>query len=223
MTVTKRTFTDLAYWQRYGRGRSLEFFSVDEEIAKWLTTSLPAKYAPYELVGEDRIKQGDEYIAYPFRCNPEKFIECVSDRSKERTRFWIWSQFLTPDLDFKMGASFTKHLSLSGLVHIQHGSRIRVRNPRDPAVPKERVATYIGIVDRIFNNQTESIYEHTEYLEIYKSLHRTIKKELVYSSWAKFMDGHEEETTRMFLMTEGAVQAYEAGIQFINRPGRRLK
>ncbi len=37
-------------WYRAGRGREMQFYATDEEIADWLVKTLPLQYAPYVIL-----------------------------------------------------------------------------------------------------------------------------------------------------------------------------
>lgn len=216
--------TALAQWQRVGRGRSLQFFATDEEVQAWLNHALPEEFAPYVLVGVDKIKQSRfKYVDEPFQCDVSALSACMSGPVGRRSDFWICSKVLTPELLLRRGIWQQRLFSSNGLVDLAHGMMVKVRNPRDPAQPLEQYASAVGIVDKIQNLETGEVRQYEGYLRIYQALRKVIRKELVYSSVVRAADGTEAEDTSVALMTEGAVRAYAEGIPYINRPGRRLK
>jgi hypothetical protein len=210
---------NLDRWERVGRGRTLQFFATDEEVQGWLVHALPPEYAPYHLVGVDIVKEDRLYVEQPFMCEISALLQCMQGLEEPRYDFWIWSEILTSTLPLQGGAWLTKFFSFNGLINLQHGSMIR--DYSDPSRRICRAASSIGLVDRVRNLDTGEERHHEGYLRIYKALHKTIKKALVYSSIIRFPDGHEEEDTHL-RMTEAAVHSCQAGFPFINAPGRLL-
>jgi hypothetical protein len=211
--------TEIENWRRKGRGRTLQFFATDNEVQHWLNNELPVEYQPYKLVGADKVKTGRSYSEHPFVCDIEQFLDCLYEADTHRFNFWIWSQSLSPELSLESGTSLTGYLAFNGLVLVQHGSMIRPRVPRDPAISRYRAESAIGIVDTIQHRETGETLTHSAYLQIYIKLRKAIKQELVWTSIVEDSRGHKAETT-LQMMTAGAVEAYAAGVPFINKPGR---
>jgi hypothetical protein len=78
-------------------------------------------------------------------------------------------------------------------------------------------------VDKVINDATGKVVTHKDYLRVFKALRKGIKKHLCYSSFWKYKNGSEREDFKLRLMTEGAVRAYEEGMKFVNRPGRKIR
>lgn len=208
-------------WTRAGRGKTLQFFAVDQEVQRWLLENLPSEYAPYDLITFDRIQDGQGYMDHAFSCGIEALSQCLNPPPQPRYNVWIRSQTLTPQIPVWRGFMLEQFFSYNGLVLLQHG--LMVRDSRTSPERMCREVSRIGIVDRIQHQVSGEIREHKEYLRIYKSLHKAIAKELVYSSIIWDVDGHEMEDTRTDLWTEGAVQSYRSGSAFIHRPGNVIK
>jgi hypothetical protein len=200
-------------WERVGRGRTLQFFCTDQEIQQWLIDGLPTDYAPYRLVGYDMVKSDRTYRMVPFECEVDSLQECIRQSEGERSEFFIQSQQLTALPPLSPGANIAAVYSYNGLIRLQHG----VLN-REGLAPSR-----IGIVDRVCHIASGEVVDHKEYLSIYNRLRRRIDKERRYATIIRFRDGQELESDRNVRWTEGAVQAYEAGVQFTDRPGRCIK
>lgn len=208
-------------WQRAGRGRVLQFFATDEEVQRWLIAALPSEYAPYLLIGVDLVKEGRIFVEKPFQCEVSSLLDCMQLGIEPRFKFWIWSKVLIPNPPLKTERQLSRWLSFNGLVLLQHGRTITDKT--DPSRQVCRSASSIGMVDKVVNIRTGETRQFEGYLKIYKKIHKAISKSLMYSSIVRFRDGHEEEDTQLQLMTEGAVQSYNKGFPFINKPGRLLK
>jgi hypothetical protein len=204
--------TDVERWQRMGRGRTLQFFATDDEVQSWLS-SLPERYEPYLLMGVDKVRAGSNYVDLPFHCRIEEFLECSKAGDGNRWEFWILSEAITPGLVALHQGRLGVLYSYSGLVRLVHG--LTLRDCRD--------ASSIGIVDKVINLDTGEVRQHAEYLEIFNTLRKTIKKDLRYSAIGHFPDGSQHEDTSLRLFTEGAVRAHEAGMLFTRTPGRPLR
>jgi len=205
---------DVDNWFRIGRGRELQFFATDDEVQSWLLNFLPEEYAPYSLVGADLIKKGKIYIEQGFEFDISELEKAMYEKDETRWHYWIRSKVLTPELRLITGERITWTLSYSGLVSLQHGRELQNMG---------RDASSIGIVERVKNEKTGEIRHHKDYLRIFNSLKRKVKRTLCYSTIHKFKNGTVAEDTRLQLMTEKAVRAYEDGLLFKNAPGRRLK
>jgi hypothetical protein len=207
-------------WMRVGKGRELQFFATDEEVQAWLVHALPPQYAPYHLVGADKVKQDRFFTEAPFECEIFSLINCMRGTEDVRYNFWIRSEVLTPKLPLTQGFGLTKLFSYNGLVLLQHG--LMLRNLYEFGQPLKRAASRIAVVDKVRNLETGEGRHHQGYLEVYKALHRTISQALIYSSIVQDANGLEREDTRLQRMTQAAVHAYQAGFPFTNAPGRVL-
>jgi hypothetical protein len=215
---------ELEQWFRTGRGHRFDFFATDEEIQEWLQAALPAVYRPYTLIGVDRIKQTRfRYGAKSFECPVSQFLQCrIAEVGVRRSHYWVRSQKLTPKLPLQVDLGIDHVYSFSGLVSLQHGSMIRVGNPRVPAVPLYQAASSISVVPQVQNRQTGEIRDYPEYLKIFESLRRRIRQDLVYTTITRFADGSERED-RLLRMTQGAKELFDQGHPFINRPGEHIE
>jgi hypothetical protein len=212
---TQQPIYDVDNWYRIGKGRVLQFFATDDEVQEWLLTMLPSEYGPYTLVGADLVRvEKKKYVEKGFEFDITELKQAIYEIEYPRWQYWLRSKVLTPELDFSRQKIITWVLSYTGLVGLHHGGYIKNMG---------RDASSIGIVDTVSNKSTGEVIKHSEYLKIFNILARQIKKHLCYSSFWKFKNGTEREDFKLQLMTEKAVQAYEAGFQFKNRPGRRLK
>lgn len=199
--------SELSEWHRPGKGRELQFFATNEELTGWLQHELPDKYQPYELVAADLVAQGDLYVRTSFTCPLADFPGGI--QPMERWQFWIWSQSLTPELPSQFDSeAFHRVCSFNGLVSVEHGGR--KHNGQD--------ISRIAIVDKLANEADGRQYLHTDYLRIYRHLHKLINASLIYDSIITFRDGLEEESS-LTRWTEGAVREYEGGKKFVLRPG----
>lgn len=205
---------DVNEWRRLGKGRVVEFFATDDEVQTWLIEGLPNEYHPYTLVGVDLVKVGRTYIENGFEFEVRELKKAMYKTDAVRSHFWIRSKVITPELDFLKQTRITWVLSYTGFVNLQHGAYIKNMG---------RPASSIGIVDKVINDATGEVRHHKEYLRIFNSLKRLIKKSLCYSSIHTFKNGSRREDTTLQLMTEKAVQAYEHGLIFTNEPGRKLR
>jgi hypothetical protein len=209
---------DVDNWHRVGRGRVLQFFATDDEIQEWLLSALPPEYGPYTLVGADLVQiEKKKYIQKGFEFGIDELKRAMYEQDETRWEYWIRSKVITPQLDFSRHKMISWILSYSGLVGLHHGSYNK--NKWVDGLD----ASSIGIVDQVNNDKTGEKIQHKEYLNIFKKLNREIKNHLCYSSFWKYKDGSEREDFESRLMTEKAVRAYEEGMKFVNRPGRRLE
>lgn len=212
---------DPTEWVRLGRGKNRQFFATDDEVQTWLLEGLPKQYAPYELIVVDRVKHATSYIDQAFAYQVEALSQCLHDASQPRYEVWIRSKCLTPEIPIWSGVQLDHVLSFNGLVLLQHGLMIRDR--RTASAPLCRDVSRIAIVDKVQHRVTGEIREYKEYVNIYTSLDKVIRRALVYSSIVWDMQGNESEDTRLQLWTEGAVTSYHAGVRYVHRPGRRLR
>ena len=164
------------HWYREGRGRGLDFYACDEELAEVLQVGLPKPYAPYSLVGSYVEKQGREYV--------HRYVErAVTDfldlRSGGIWYFFLRSAAITPSLTLCDGRCADRDLSFSGLLNIQHGS---VRKGK-------RGKSRLGIVNKVQNERTNELIVHKEYERVFNALRAAIRKRLVYTSVLVTLDG----------------------------------
>src|SRR5215217_8032924 len=114
--------TDVDRWDRGNFGRRFQFIATDEEVQHWLLHCLPSKYAPYRMVGYDRVPgDGSFYVDEPEQCELDALLPCMQERDPPRWAFFIWSQTLTPDLplqrmDLRHTSGIDKVCIYNGLV-----------------------------------------------------------------------------------------------------------
>ncbi len=205
---------DVDNWYRVGRGCALQFFATDDEVQEWLAGCLPEQFGPYSLVGADRVKQGRVYVEHPFEFSIHGLSQAMYEKDEIRWQYWIRSKVMTPELDFACERRVTWVFSCNGLVELQHGRTIRGMG---------RAASSLCLVDKVRNEDTGETRHYKDSLKVFNSLQRHIKKALCYSSIHSFKNGSEREDTRLQLMTEKAVEAYNNGFLFKNAPGRKLR
>jgi hypothetical protein len=207
--------TDVDCWDRGNFGRRFQCFATDEEVQTWLLHCLPSKYAPYRLVGCDRVPgDGAFYVDEPFQCEVGALLACMHETDPPRWKFFIWSETLTPDLrlqrmDLRETSGIDKLCGYNGLVELQFGT---IRGKKD--------STGLVIVDKVRNLKTGELGEHREYLELFQALRKEINRALCYGTLYRFADGSEWEDARMERWTEGAVRSYREGLPFLHAPGR---
>jgi hypothetical protein len=156
---------DFTGWNRVGRGRSLQFYATDDEMAEWLVETLPTEFAPYLVFREE--------WAHPKLVVHESRIEDIarSFSQDRRARHWIKSDLLSPTLhadDISVPNDLAK-LSFSGLISIRPGDD---RNGR-------REDADLGMIDRIRNERTGEERRQPNYLKIFERLRRSMRKRLV--------------------------------------------
>lgn len=211
--ITKNGFYDLDNWTRVGRGKELQFFATDMEIKEWFQNDLPKEYAPYCFVTSERIQKGDEYVELPVVREIDTFPASLLGTDGQRVDLWLWSKKLWPDILSRLTSGVSRCYSINGLIILQH-----------QLVYKGKVeASRIAFVDRIKDRATDEIHTHKEYAIIFKALSRVIDRLLVYSSIRVFPSGEEFEDTSLQRMTRGAVEAYNSGVPYFNRPGKLLE
>lgn len=245
----KAILSDLNCWSR-SRGGEVQFHAMDSDIQRWLTSALPDKYGPYFLVGSELIqnKTTKKYYESPFQYDMSQMPKCFQEgRKKDRRSFWIWSKTLTPDLILQEREEIGGICSYNGLILLQHGyiidaslkmsSEINSINPSPEEIEKEIedmkskrtgpkdlrwLSSRIAMTHVMKYLRTGEIRKYDEYLSIYRSLSRAIRKDLKYSNIYQSRDGTEYES-KLEMWTEEAVKAYEQGFKFLDRPGFPVK
>jgi hypothetical protein len=215
--IKRPAIKDVSRWTRVGKGRELQFYATNEEVASWMQSVLPLDYAPYYLVGAERVKEGSVYQDRVFKCEIPEFLQVLSSSTTRLYNFWIWSQALTPDLPLSRRERIDAVFSNNGLVLLQHG--LMTEDYRDPSRHRRCHASRIAITDRVFNIETQETRTYEDYLHIYKKLHNAIRKDLVYISIVHDKHGHESKT-RYKMWTERAAHKYQAGFPYWDSPGQ---
>lgn len=189
--------SDLDHWDRVG-GRVIQFYATDEEVDNVLKQHLPAKYEPYFLVGYDWTNQdGDSYVWKPFSYPVVDFLVL---RRQGRWHLDIQSTVLTPDIRPFDENRIARKMSFNGLINIQHGS-IRKGKWDDSS---------FTIVDKIINKITGESIEHEEYLAIYNSLKRGLKKILYYPTVRTDLLGQQYKQKNI-MMSKAFAEKYLKG------------
>jgi hypothetical protein len=155
---------DFSNWHRVGRGRSLRFYALDEEVAEWLVETLPSELAPYVVFREQ--------WAHPRLVVHERNLDgiALSFAEDRQARHWIKSTVLTPALgaeDISVPSDLGR-LSFNGLISVTLGAD---RNGR-------REDTDLGLIDRIRHAETGEELRQPEYLRIFERLRRSLRKRL---------------------------------------------
>jgi len=186
---------DFTGWQRAGRGRSFQFYALDDEVGEWLIASLPPESAPY-LVFREQSANGRLIVhEWPIDEIAASFAE---DRN---ARHWIKSARLTPALqveDVSLPRDLGR-LSFSGLISVVLGADWNGR----------REETNLGLVDRIRHVETGEERGQPGYLGIFERLRRAMRERLIVE-------------TQDWPMTAGAAAAHARGeVTFAASPRQR--
>jgi len=156
---------DFDGWYRAGRGRSMQFYATDEEVAEWLVETLPVQHAPYVILREEWSHPRMVVHSYALDDVAASF---AADRS---ARHWIKSEVLSPELeprDVRRTDDLSK-LSFSGLIAIRVTDEFSGR--MEPAS--------MAMTDRIRHEATGEERRQPEYLRIFERLRRSMRKRLV--------------------------------------------
>jgi hypothetical protein len=156
---------DFTGWHRAGRGRSFQFYALDDEVAEWLVETLPCAFAPYVVFREQWAHRG---LAVHELSLDDIAQSLAEDRE---ARHWIKSAVLTPALqadDISVPGDLGK-LSFNGLISVRVGAD---RNGR-------REDADLGLIDRIRHSETGEERRQPEYLRIFERLRRAMRKRLV--------------------------------------------
>lgn len=194
-------------WFKAG-GRELQFFALDEEVDRWLAEGLPKEYWPYELLTFDLVQvERRKYRERRMRCED---LSVSRYRQEGRDSLWLISRRLSPRLLASVNTS--AECSLSGLISIQPGVGLR----------SGLQSSRISIVSRVWHKTTGEISEHGDYLKIFRTLSRRIKKDLTHAT--VLGEGEKAIVLRNPAMTTAAREAALAGrVQFQYRPGPPLR
>jgi hypothetical protein len=216
--MVQKVITDIDNWQRVGRGRTIQFYATDEEVYSWFIDYLPAEYGPYYVVASIKGKDRHSALKEPARVPLSALIDLMRDSKNLSFNYWIGAEKLTPDLP--LDQDIDAMCSYNGLVLLQHG--LILRNHLDHSTTECRDVSRIAVTSRVKSLSSGELREHAEYLKIYNRVHRVVSRHLIYSTIIRYKDGREEET-RLYRMTEGAVQSYNSGFPFCSKPGRLIK
>lgn len=161
-------------WRRVG-GSRLEFSSTLEQFQEWLAAALPPEYAPYVIVGEDRIKPpgAQRYTSHLF-CYPlEELKRCLNETPAHaafsRAMVFIGSTRLTPELLKPATGDVERWLILTGLPMVDIG--------RPQPDGHRRVGDLVA-VEKVVHVPTGRVVHHEEYSKIHRKLRRTIVSRL---------------------------------------------
>lgn len=192
-----KLISEINQWDRVG-GRNIQFYAIDEEVDIVLTHHLPAKYAPYFLIGSEGIKKDNgEYVWKPYSHPVTDFIDL---RKRGYWYFFIQSVILTPDLLLPTENNGYGVMSFNGLINLQHGS---IRNGRWDD-------SSFATVDRVVNKVTQELVEHKEYLAIYNALKRGFKKILYYPTISTDLLGRQYKQKNI-MMSKAFAEKYLKG------------
>lgn len=176
-------------WQRYGRGKIVQFFATDEEVCEFLEECLPREFAPYSLLWVRFIEDGNKYRHEYVASDLGDFLEL---RAQGVWKFFLRSKVLTPGAFPESTAPVDWSWSFSGLVNIQQG---RLRQGRQEW-------SGLGIVDKAQNKETGEIVSHEGYLKIFNVLKKSLRKRLLYNTVKARPNGTLDES-KSIRMTEG--------------------
>jgi hypothetical protein len=170
---------DLFY--RSGRGKSVQFYTLDRELNDIFQTTLPAEYNPYSLVCATVTAQN---AFLHIEGQMDNFLEL---RENGFDRFYLRSKALTPDLklpdDILSGSEngrFEQYYAYKGLIEIMPGWSNQ----------GNLEGSSLSFIDKLFLiDEPEVIYENADYLIIYKKLEKSIKTILRYKTKHHWLDG----------------------------------
>jgi hypothetical protein len=192
---------EFAGWHRVG-GRQLQFYATNDEIAEWLSETLPPSLGPYTVLGQEWEQGRWQAFEHPLDDVLEAFALHAAGH-------WVRSSVLSPALsaaDLRQPEDI-KRLSYRGLIQVHVG--------REGADGRLSEAS-IGIVDRIRHETTGRERRRPGYLRIFERLRRSMRKRLVVETVYTFPDG---TVTEHWPMTARAAEAHARGdVQFDARP-----
>lgn len=195
-------------WFRRGRGNEQQFFALDSEIDRWLSEELPREFWPWHLFSEDQVKEGRTYSQRLVRWPNLELSACRAQNN--RTSFWVGSRRISPKVIEQL--SDPRDLTANGFILVQQHER---RGKRDLG--------RIAVAGRHENARTGELREHAEYLRVFQSLRRRIRKDLTYTTVTETDFGIFVDD-RLSLMTTAAADAARAGIvHFTRQPGPLLE
>jgi hypothetical protein len=192
-------------WRRVGRG--LQFFALDDEIVEFLA-ALPQQEGPCRLLGTHKVKVGARYEERTVELPAEQLSDAVCSGIWQ---FWLLSKTALPELSSCGEAEADAVRSLNGLILLQHGINRKGK----------REASRVAIVDCVQHSGTGHVVCHDAQLRTFEILERRIRQSLCFSTIRTFADGHEEEDSRLQLMTKKAAERAREGF-FSRRAGHEL-
>ncbi len=176
-------------WQRYGRGKIVQFFATDREIYELLEKQLPEEFGPYSLLWVRSVQDGKEY---KHEYSESDLSEFLNLRSEGVWKFFLKSEVLTTGTFSESSAPLDWSWSFSGLINIQQG---RLREGKQEW-------SGLGIVDKAKNKDTGEVVTHEGYLKIFSVLKKALRKQLVYDTKKLRPNGTFDES-KSVRMTEG--------------------
>ena len=158
MAMTLYKFTD--NWVRQSRGRTFDFDLQDSEVQDLLMQCLPTEFAPYTLIGSYLEKVGKLYERRFLEAKLDQYLEL---RKKDISDFFVKSEQLTGQFDYSDKEGLFALLPTNGLIIIMLDVM--------PISPD-----YVGIINRIINEETGEIVTHVEYEQIFKVLKKAFRR-----------------------------------------------
>lgn len=194
-------------WERAGRGREIQFFATDEDVAGWLAC-LPEEFEPYVVVASaGRELVGGRQQVFSL----EEFTDALRRRSRLMSyEFALGSARLTVGLESHARSHPLEWLYLSGLLLLQHGL-LREGGAQD--------ASRVAMIDRVRSRRSGETRSHSEYRRLFRTLEAAIEADLRFRVVRLLADGGREEHDYQ-RWTARAADAYARGVQFYRaRPG----
>ena len=187
-------------WQRSGRGKSFEFYVLDEEVLHVLMSALPRDFEPYSIIGTaNRVADGT-YVQQATEVNIEYFSKL---RDKGIWQFFVRSKLLTDSLNLDTCENLDGYLASCGLILLQQG-----------LITKGKYnASRLALVNEVKHQQTGEVRRCFEYSKIYTALVRSFKSLLVHKVTTQFLDGAERVLTQPIMSTKFAAQVVSGKIQ----------
>lgn len=150
-------------WSRVGPGRGLEFESTTPAgaVQQVLLDYLPQEFAPYQLVTIRFLEQRRVWEATEHAL-PEFEALCA----RGETAFFIRSMKISPVINWQETNNPQGLCSLNGMIHLRHHDQFG----------RGVFLSDIGIVWKVGHLTTYEVVEHVDYLKIFETLRRALKK-----------------------------------------------
>jgi hypothetical protein len=188
-------------WERVGTGRQLEFFATDPEIQRFLHEGLPADPELYALVSV-KYDVSDTRLEHYSVTQLDGFVAAVHQGSRD---FWIVEAHCRPGVEAWLNDEQENRLAfltVNGFCLIQ-----------PCAVFEKRLdSARIAVIDKARNGIGKVIH-HTKRRQIYVSLAKHIRRNLLYTAIKVDVDGTQEESAEP-LITAGVASEIQAGIPY---------
>lgn len=197
-------------WDRHGLGRELQFFSTDNEMARYLG-DLPQQLGPYTILGARPVLVTGGYQQQRFAGPLHDWLKAMTEGEQGTpTDFWVRAAAIMPDIP-AMVVEVDKWCAVNGFILVQHGAQRK----------NKRLVSRIAIVNKIIETATRKVVRMEPQQRLFEVLTSRIQRDLKYTTIHVFKDGHEEES-HLPLMTAAAASLALSGF-FSEKAGRPIK